>query len=158
MRIVALVLALMGGGLLGPLEGRAQDALPSAPDTSVAQSRRTAITQAVEAVSPAVVTIHTEETTRVRDPRFAPYDDAYVQYFLRQSPYRDERVQGTGSGFVVSPTGYIVTNEHVVGTPIRTRADYIARLYDFRPGDTIRLRVLRDGTPTTLMLRIGRQE
>lgn len=80
----------------------------------VAESRRTAITKAVAAVAPAVVTVNVEETRQIRDPRFDPYDDSYVRYFLRQSPYRDERVQGTGSGFVVSPDGYVVTNEHVI--------------------------------------------
>ena len=111
MRLLLFVLVLVGAGLLGAPEGRAQNA-PRAP---VAESRQTAITRAVEAVSPAVVTVNVEETRRVRDPRFAPYDDAYVRYFLRQSPYREERVQGTGSGFVVSPDGYVVTNEHVIG-------------------------------------------
>ena len=115
MRTVAFVLALLGGGLWGLPAAQAQ-AAPSAADTSVAPSRRTAITRAVKQVSPSVVTVNVEETQRVRDPRFAPYDDAYVRYFLRQSPYREERVQGTGSGFVVSPDGYVVTNEHVVGT------------------------------------------
>jgi serine protease Do len=115
MRTVAFVLALLGGGLWGLPAAQAQTA-PSAADTSVAPSRRTAITRAVKQVSPSVVTVNVEETQRVRDPRFAPYDDAYVRYFLRQSPYREERVQGTGSGFVVSPDGYVVTNEHVVGT------------------------------------------
>ena len=103
--------------LLAPLPVLAQQPAPSSkPSVQVSESRRTAITQAVETVSPAVVTVNTEETQRVRDPRFAPYDDAYVRYFLRQSPYREERVQGTGSGFIVSPDGYVVTNEHVVGT------------------------------------------
>ena len=115
MRTVAFVLALLGGGLWGLPAAQAQTA-PSAADTSVAPSRRTAITRAVKQVSPSVVTVNVEETQRVRDPRFAPYDDAYVRYFLRQSPYREERVQGTGSGFVVSPDGVVVTNEHVVGT------------------------------------------
>lgn len=108
-----LLLGVMSVGGLVPFGVVAQEA-PSGNGT-VAPSRRTAITTAVETVSPAVVTVNVQETQVMRDPRFEGYDDAYVYYFLKKSPYRTEEVQGTGSGFVVSPDGYIVTNEHVVG-------------------------------------------
>jgi serine protease Do len=114
-RIVVLVVLLVGGLLCAGPQGRAQEAPAPTSASEVAPSRQTAITRAVEEVSPAIVSVSVEERRRVRDPRFAPYDDAYVQYFLRQSPYREERVRGTGSGFVISPDGYVVTNEHVVG-------------------------------------------
>lgn len=32
------------------------------------------------------------------------------------------------------------------GVPFKTREDYLTWLYDFRPGDSVRLRVLRNGT------------
>jgi len=108
-----LLLGLLSVSGLVPVAAEAQKA--SAEEDTVAQSRRTAITEAVETVSPAVVTVTVQETRVMRDPRFQEYDDAYVYDFLKQSPYRAEAVQGTGSGFVVSPDGYIVTNEHVVG-------------------------------------------
>jgi serine protease Do len=46
----------------------------------------------------------------------------------------------------------------IEGTRLRTREDYVARIYDYRPGDTVRLTVIRDGDPVELTLRIGREE
>ncbi len=42
--------------------------------------------------------------------------------------------------------------------PIDNHNDYFARLYDFRPGDTLRCEVIRDGQRIELNLEIGRQE
>ena len=143
-RIAFILLCVFGGGICVP--AGAQEAPARSPDTTtVAESRRTAITRAVEAVSPAVVTVAVEERRRVRDPRFEGLDDAYVQYFLQQSPYREEAVEGSGSGFVVSPDGYIVTTEHVVG-----RADTIQVL--FPDGRTLPAALVGRDEPTDLAL------
>ena len=70
---------------------------------------------AVEKVLPAVVNINTERVVRrqVRDP----FDDFAAQFFgvYRNRPREiRQTLQSLGSGFLVDPSGYIVTNEHVV--------------------------------------------
>ncbi len=70
---------------------------------------------AVAKVLPAVVNINTERIVRrqVRDP----FDDFAAQFFgvYRNRPREiRQRLQSLGTGFLVDPSGYIVTNEHVV--------------------------------------------
>ena len=70
---------------------------------------------AIAKVLPAVVNINTERVVRrtVRDP----IEDFYAQFFgyYRGRPREiRQTLQSLGSGFIVDPAGYIVTNQHVV--------------------------------------------
>ena len=70
---------------------------------------------AVAKVLPAVVNINTERVVRrtVRDP----IEDFYAQFFgyYRGRPREiRQTLQSLGSGFIVDPAGYIITNQHVV--------------------------------------------
>ena len=106
----------------------------------VSESRRTAITRAVERVAPAVVTVQTTAIQRVQtDPLFE----------WLYGPQQAQRVvPGLGSGFIVGSEGIIVTNAHVVAN-----ADSVSVM--MRDGSVHAARVLgTDETNDIAVIRI----
>ena len=72
----------------------------------VESSRRTAITSAIEKVGPAVACINVEQHVSAYSSQ-----DPFFRYFFPPEIYP---MKSSGSGVVISPDGYVLTNTHVV--------------------------------------------
>jgi Do/DeqQ family serine protease len=124
LRRSALYLSLMLTGSMGTLVGQqffpnqqpigltttppAIAAGPNNPDSNY-------ITQVVDRVGSAVVRIESSRTVRRASPRM--FDDPFFrEFFGDRVPVqpRERAEQGTGSGFIISADGRIMTNAHVV--------------------------------------------
>ena len=82
---------------------------PFAQQEGIDKSRQTAITYAIEQISNSVVGIN---VTQLKQQQVNPFFDPFWGGFF---PYtRTFKVDNMGSGVLVSPDGYIITNTHVV--------------------------------------------
>jgi len=74
-------------------------------------ARETPIVRVFKQCSDAVVNISTTRIVKRSSPFFR---DEFFEFFNTPSPFGQQRLTSLGSGFVIHPAGYIVTNAHVV--------------------------------------------
>ncbi|MEO0135523.1 MAG: trypsin-like peptidase domain-containing protein, partial [candidate division WOR-3 bacterium] len=92
--------------------------LVSQLEEKISNQRVNAIVLSANKVSPAVVSIAVTQTRIVTySPFSSPFFDDFWRDFFRdflpQRRYKQE-IKGLGSGVIIDPNGYIVTNAHVV--------------------------------------------
>ncbi len=102
-------------------------ALPASPPTNPS-TRRTPVVAAVEKVRGAVVNVAAEQLVRIRIPSGrgdSMADLLFGDLFERPRFRRGYQVTSLGSGVIVSPEGYVLTNNHVVERGARFRVQLL---------------------------------
>lgn len=107
----------------------------------MAQDRPESFADLAERVSPAVVNITTTTTVAARLdgapqlPEGSPFEDFFRDFFDEPGnpnqpnrPQRPRQGQALGSGFVISPDGYLVTNNHVIDGADEIRIEFFSGL------------------------------
>ncbi|HEX9778959.1 MAG TPA: DegQ family serine endoprotease [Geopsychrobacteraceae bacterium] len=150
--IVFLLLAFVaaGGAVSAPANAQ-ESGLESLKQTGLA------FRSVAKKVSPSVVFIRVEKElsaqapTQFSTPFDSPFNDEFFRRFFgvppqfqqpRQAPQKRREV-GQGSGFLITPDGYILTNNHVVGDAESVRVqmqngrEYQAELVGSDPGSDL---------------------
>ncbi|HEX4870267.1 MAG TPA: trypsin-like peptidase domain-containing protein [Moraxellaceae bacterium] len=113
---------------------------------------------AVKSAAPAVVNIFTTQKVRMSNPFLA---DPFLRRFFGEGMPEDRMEASLGSGVIVSPEGYVLTNNHVVAqadeivVKLQDGRETKARVIGADPGtDLALLRITLDQLPV-LPLREG---
>jgi putative serine protease PepD len=144
--VAALIGALVGGGVAGGVV-----ALVDGDG-----SKTTIVTG-----NPADSNVTARPSTALAKPGdirsiLAKVEPAVVRIDVTTSPDAIDSQSGTGTGFIVDPSGIIVTNAHVVNAETARQADQV--VVTLSTGDSARARVLGEDTTQDLaVLKIDRK-
>jgi serine protease DegQ len=83
-----------------------------APAATVRDTKSVSYHDAVARAAPAVVNVFTSSTAKA--PRHPFGDDPLFRRFFGDGPAETPRTSSLGSGVIVSPQGYVLTNNHVI--------------------------------------------
>jgi Do/DeqQ family serine protease len=169
--LLSLVLALAAGAYIAGLAtaGRMRaatesrsDGVPSAPASAVEIQRAAQTPVAGMAPGPdftriagqavrGVANISSLQVVRTPNSPFA--NDPFFRYFFGDDEQafgsHDRRSLSLGSGVIISPDGYVVTNNHVVGERVRASTEVTVALPDKRE---VRARVIGTDAKTDIAL------
>ena len=112
-----------------------------------------AFVEVSKTVSPAVVTINSQKVVKRRN--WHPFmDDDFFRRFFRTPEDEEQVLRVLGSGVIINPDGYIITNNHVIEgadeiTVSLDDKEYEAKIIGRDPDSDIAIiRIEKDGLPT----------
>ena len=108
--LLVIVIIINAGITMVLINVKQDPGTPAALTKTDIATRSNAITAAVEAVEPAVVSVNVIKTQVIRSG--GPFGFGFFDFF--GSIPMKRQVQSIGTGVIYDPQGYIITNAHVV--------------------------------------------
>ena len=94
-------------------EGRDDISSLESATSDIDLTRRNAIVKAADRVTPAVVSLSVIQMVKERSG--SPFGRDFWDFLFLPPPTRERPVLSQGSGVIINPEGYVLTNDHVVG-------------------------------------------